>query len=190
MEVQVLSEHGHEEALRAMSLSYYDEQQLMGDWWEKQHPRAVKRAAKMAHQYGGHNDFLTLTTVYLEIHAPLFLWKQLDRYQIGFRKLSTSTMHTLQKTGVDASRFEYLPKFFDMEAFNEWLESKPPIEEIANELPDGFLQRRIVCTNYMTLKNIVRQRGEHRLPQWQEFCRTLRAQLRYPEWLEEPSSDV
>ena len=183
MKVQVINEAGYEEAIYAMSLSYFDESQEVSIWWDNQRDKAVKRAAKMAQQDSGHNDFLTMTSVWLEIVAPLYMWKQLDRYQIGFRKLSTSTMHTLIKTGVTADRFEYVPKFFNIDEFNEWLKTKPDIEEVANELPDGFLQRRVVKTNYKTLRNIIYQRNGHRLKSWQVFVDAIYKQVAHPELL-------
>ena len=183
MEVNVLNESGYEEALYAMSLSYFDESEDSEIWWDKQYEKAVKRSKKMCHQGSGHNDFITMTSVWLEIVAPLYMWKQLDRYQIGFRKMSTSTMHTLIKTGVTEERFESTPKFFNIDAFNEWLKTKPDIEEVANELPDGFLQRRVVKTNYMTLRNIINQRKDHRLKSWQQFCTALYEQVEHPEFL-------
>ena len=184
MKVRILNEAGWDEALYAMSLSYFDESQDVTEWWKSQREKAIRRSIKMAHQGGGHNDFLTLTSIWLEIEAPLYMWKQFDRYQIGFRKMSTSTMHTLMKTGVTVDRFEMIPKCFDMEEFNRWIkEDKPDIEEVANALPDGFIQRRVVLTNYMTLRNIIFQRYNHRLKVWKQFCDGLYDQLGMPEWL-------
>ena len=42
--------------------------------------------------------------------------------------------------------------------------------EIKNKLPEGFLQRRTINTNYQQLLNIYKQRRYHRLPQWKEIC--------------------
>ena len=37
-------------------------------------------------------------------------------------------------------------------------------------LPEGFLQKRTVSTNYEQLRNIYRQRINHRLPCWRSIC--------------------
>ena len=182
MKVAVLKEAGVEEALYAMSLSYYDGEIPVGEWWEGQREKAYRRSKRMCHQSGGHNDFLTLTAVWLEIEAPLFWWKQADRYQVGFRKMSCSTMHTLKKTGVKKEDFEIVPRFFDIEGFNSNIKEMS-IEGIANELPDGYLQRRVVLTNYMTLRNIIWQRHKHKLPQWQTFCNAIYEGVKHPEFL-------
>ena len=42
--------------------------------------------------------------------------------------------------------------------------------ELKNALPGGFLQRRIWTLNLANMKNIHRQRKNHRLPQWHAVC--------------------
>jgi hypothetical protein len=37
-------------------------------------------------------------------------------------------------------------------------------------LPESFLQKRTVCTNYETLLNILKQREHHEMPQWSIIC--------------------
>jgi hypothetical protein len=41
-------------------------------------------------------------------------------------------------------------------------------------LPEGFLQRRTVDTNYEELRTIYFQRRTHRLPEWQWFCEEIK----------------
>lgn len=183
MQVKILKEAGYEEALYAMSLSYFDDTTDVDAWWNTQKEKAIKRSAKMCHQGSGHNDFLTLTALWIDMKLPFYMWKQLDRYQIGFRKLSSSTMHTLKKTGLKPDMFEIDPKCFDFDKFNQMLQSGVNIEELANEIPDGFLQRRCVFTNYMTLRNIIYQRYDHRLSVWQKFCKSIYEQAQHPEFL-------
>jgi len=50
-------------------------------------------------------------------------------------------------------------------------------------LPEGFLQRRLVCTNYKVLRNIVLQRNGHRLKWWGVLIEELRNQLKHPEFV-------
>ena len=50
-------------------------------------------------------------------------------------------------------------------------------------LPESFLQRRIVCTNYKTLRHIYQQRKDHKLSEWREFCECLLRELVKPEYL-------
>ena len=50
-------------------------------------------------------------------------------------------------------------------------------------LPESFLQRRIVCTNYQTLRHIYFDRRNHRLPIWHKFLDELLKQLPFPEFI-------
>ena len=122
MQVTILKEAGYEEALYAMSLSYFDDTTDVKEWWGTQREKAIKRSAKMCHQGSGHNDFLTITSLWIDMKLPFYMWKQLDRYQIGFRKMSTSTMHCLKKTGLKPEMFESNPECFSFEHFKEMLE--------------------------------------------------------------------
>jgi hypothetical protein len=58
-----------------------------------------------------------------------------------------------------------------------------PFDEYVGRIPRGFLYTRVVTTNYMTLQNIFKQRGQHKLPQWQFFCTEVLEQVKFPEWL-------
>jgi hypothetical protein len=52
-------------------------------------------------------------------------------------------------------------------------------ETVKIELPEGFLQRRVVCTNYKVLRHIITQRLRHRLPEWIFFCQEIAVQLEH-----------
>ena len=61
-------------------------------------------------------------------------------------------------------------------ARSDWQQAK-------RELPESFLQRRIIKTDYKTLQRIRRQRKAHRLPEWHAFLDALDDQLAVPEFL-------
>lgn len=42
-----------------------------------------------------HRKFMRMITVYLDIAAPLYWWKEMDTYQVGVVKNSCSTMHKI-----------------------------------------------------------------------------------------------
>jgi len=52
---------------------------------------------------------------------------------------------------------------------------------VKKRLPEGFLQTRMWCMSYRTLRNIILQRRTHRLPHWQDFIRQTLEQLDHPE---------
>jgi hypothetical protein len=45
--------------------------------------------------------------------------------------------------------------------------------EILYSNPAGFMLTARLTTNYRCLKNIWRQRRNHRLPEWREFCKWI-----------------
>ena len=154
-------------------------------------------ALKLGHLDGGHNKFLESMVVYLEINAPRYWWQEFDTYRIGVTKQSESTMHTLTKDDLlDPLAFEpsvmkhHIDQLMDLVKLYRLAVAVGTKEEsdgyfllIKANLPEGFMQKRLVCTNYKTLRNISMQRRRHRLPHWQEFCRVLDESLSHPQFL-------
>jgi len=169
MQVKLLREAGLEEALFGLSLSY------------NVAPN-IKIANKLANKDGGHNKFLESIVVWLDIDAPREWWQQFDTYRCGVTKQSESTMHTLVKYFLTPEDFEPGVDQRVIDVVNECIRQKDWIKAKRN-LPEGFLQRRIVCTNYKAIRGILRQREDHRLYEWKLFCSTMRLTLKHPEWL-------
>lgn len=184
MEVTIKEEAGYEWALRGMALSYYDNSGNVDDWWDSQYEKAVKRSKLLAHKDGGHNKFLESIYLWIEVNATRGFWSEFDTYRAGITKQSTSTMHTLAKRGPVPSDFEdgIDPVMFDAFCI-VWEKSKSDITILKENLPEGFLQRRMVCTNYKTLQNIVRQREGHRYERWGYFIDAVLIQCKHPEFI-------
>ena len=172
MKVNIINESGYKEALIGLSLSYntkFDQ--------EKQH----NIAKKLADKNGGHNKFLESIVVWIDINAPRYWWQQFDTYRVGMTKQSESTMHTLLKRQLTYDDFEtILPDILNI--INFWIEEKN-FKVAKQNLPESFLQRRIVCTNYKVLRNIILQRKTHKLKEWQLFINSILKQIKYPELL-------
>lgn len=129
----------------------------------------------------GENKFLESMVVWLDITAPRFWWSQADTYRSGITKQSGSTMHSILKRELTQGDFEQpisdeTLKHINLAIFAKFLDT------VKNELPEGYLQRRVVCTNYKTLRNMVFQRANHRLKQWHIFIDALKS-LEHPEFL-------
>lgn len=185
MKVTVLKEAGYEEALRGLSYSFKMRDLPVEPWWDTQYPRAKKRAVTLAHRQGGHNKFLESITVWLDIEAPRAWWSEFDTYRVGTTKQSESTMHTLSKRAPNSEDFEEGTTSETILAFQKaWEQHKGDVTSLKMNLPEGFLQRRLVVTNYKVLQNIVYQRRNHRLKQWAQFCEQLQSCLEYPEFLD------
>ena len=170
IKVNVLRECGYDEAALGVSLSYNASTEKM-----------PARMEKLAFKQGGHNGYLELMQVWLDVTAPRFWWQQADRYRLS-AKLSESTMHTLLSRPLCVFDFnEFLPPKM-LEMINYLVETKQ-WELLKNYLPEGFLQRRIWTCSYKTLQNIVTQRREHKLTEWRTFCEELNRQLEHPEFV-------
>lgn len=173
MKVLVIEEAGWFGAITGLSLSY-------GSTFE----RAITTSEKLAHRDGGHNKFLESIYVWIDVTAPRFWWQEADTYRIS-TKQSESTMHTLTKRPIEQSDFEYDIDDFMLYTINCMIIScgNEGVAQIKNALPEGFLQRRIWVMNYKTLRNIIKQRRTHRLPQWRQFCASVLEQVQHPELL-------
>lgn len=189
MKVKIIEEAGKEAALAGMSLSYKDRALDLFTWWEGQRTKAYKRADLLAHRGGGHNKFLESVVVWIDLEGPRDFWSEFDTYRAGTTKQSESTMHTLSKRAPTAEDFEVDTPVEMIETFiTFWCKWKDAggtdIARLKNALPEGFLQRRMVCTNYKTLQNIIAQRHDHRLHYWVTFCQEVMAQVEFPQWLD------
>ena len=189
MKVVVLEEAGHDLALRGMAYSYKDRALDPDTWWEGQRAKALKRAPLLAPMDAGHNKFLRQIELWVDIEACRAWWSEFDTYKVGTVADSESTMHTLSKRPATYADFEEGTDPYTVDVFNTILaENKGDITKIKMNLPEGFLQRRMVTLNYGVLRTIIGQREGHRLKWWQVFIDEIMAQVAHPEYLKKPES--
>lgn len=142
-----------------------------------------------------HRKFLRQIFVSIDITAPLYWWKEMDTYKVGTTANSTSTMHKVTSSPIDLNKFEisdYEPILFNNEniistyliPYLEFLrekcielegteEYKKYWKELIRWLPEGWTQTRTWTCNYENLFNIYRQRKNHKLIEWREFCKWI-----------------
>jgi hypothetical protein len=184
MRVSVLREAGYDEALLGMSLSYYDHAVPLEEWWnDEKRARAERRAASLAHKHGGHNKLLEHIQLWIYVQASRAFWSEADTYRAGISKQSASTMHTLSKRPTTETDYEVGTSRGVIDAFNQVLSSNPDVTRLKMNLPEGWLQERIICLNYKCLQNIIAQRDGHRLKQWNFFIDSVLEQVQHPEFL-------
>ena len=150
--------------------------------------RLMQIARGLAHKPGGgHNKFLETITLTLDVKAPRYWWQEFDTYRVGVTKQSESTMHTIMARefrpsdfghGVQANtlRMLNLTRSVYINEGNE-KEKQRLFLSLKNDLPEGYLQRRIVCLNAKALQNMYTQRKAHRLPEWHQFFDDIITQL-------------
>ena len=184
MKVKILLEAGHDLALRGMAYSYKDRAIDPDTWWEGQRDKALKRAPLLAPKGEGHNKFLRQIMLWIDIEAPRCWWSEFDTYKVGTVSNSESTMHTLSKRPPMFGDFEYGTHEDTVFTFmRAWEMAKGDVTTLKMNLPEGFLQRRMVTMNYDNLRNIINQRTGHRLKTWQVFIDSIRSQVEHPEYL-------
>ena len=143
-----------------------------------------------------HAKYRRMITVYLDITAPLYWWKEFDTYKVGTVANSCSTMHKIHAKEFTLEDFshEHLIGFWEtplretIEMLNKtrdlYLESNKKDKELwyrmIQLLPSSYNQKRTVMLNYEVLVGIYRWRKEHKLDEWREFCRWIE-QLPYSE---------
>lgn len=182
MKTTIIGECGYEQALFGCGLSYGLTSGYEFDQYKWPFERMVQATSKLAHLNGGHNKFLESIVVWLDIMAPRYWWQEFDTYRVGTSKQSESTMHSLAYQEFTASSFEsYVP-----ETHIDFLNKANKFHRydwVKGNLPESFIQRRVVCTNYKVLRNIINQRREHRLRLWQDFIKDVTEQVNHPELL-------
>lgn len=149
---------------------------------------------------GGSDDrkFMRMITVYLDITAPLYWWKEFDTYKVGTVANSCSTMHKIHVKRFERDDFscEHLSNTIDKPdleidmsghhwmvmldnviaalnvARNRYLETKNKAYwwQMIQLLPSSYNQKRTVMLNYEVLANMYKSRRNHKLDEWREFC--------------------
>ena len=186
--VRVLCEAGFKEALFGLSLSYRTLTPLEINGTKRyfdddQHfLKLCKIAETLAFKQGGHNKFLESMQVWLLIRGSLSFWKQFDTYRVGTTKQSESTMHTLKKR--ELTENDFTKETFCIPTITQNFS----IDEMRDSLPSGFLECRVVNTNYKTLQNIIHQRKNHKSQKWNIFIEQLLKQVQHPEFLQQQTN--
>ena len=150
-----------------------------------------------------HRKYVRMMPVYVRITAPLYWWKEFDTYKVGTVTNSCSTMHkiaekeftmedfscehlnrrtsdTLEDTIYELNRYRnlYLNGGSDYISDSDDKDYEPKSKDVwwqlIQLLPSSYNQTRNVMLNYEVLANIYRQRKNHKLDEWREFCEWIK----------------
>ena len=145
------------------------------DFTEKDLKRAKALGAAQCGQ--GHDNFLNGIVVQFDLYAPLYMWKQIQRYHFLDFVSSQSTRHKLSNFDISAQCTEdvdpaILSRYEEMlKLYHEFGNDNPLLwRRLVASLPCGFVLGATMTTNYRQLKTIYLQRKNHRLKEWHEFC--------------------
>ena len=156
-----------------------------------------KLMASLAHGGPVHAKFRRMITVYVDIEAPLYWWKEYDTYKVGTVANSCSTMHKIhaKEFTLDDFSHEHLTHYsHDGELCRDWLgdledliddlnfargkyletKDKTYWWQMIQLLPTSYNQKRTLMLNYEVLVNIYHSRKHHKLDEWHRVC----------EWIE------
>lgn len=161
-----------------------------------------------------HRKFMRMITVYVDITAPLYWWKEFDTYKVGTVANSCSTMHKIAAKEFTLEDFscEHLLSYWGEEKVNptiiypctpmqhinqtiaclnvcrkKYLETKDKKYwwQMIQLLPSSYNQKRTVMLNYEVLANIYKSRLNHKLDEWRELCAWIET-LSYAELVTGP----
>lgn len=135
-----------------------------------------------------HRTYARMIQVSMDIVAPLYWWKEMDRYTVGKSQVSCSTMHKIaaKEFVMDDFSVEHIDtetyRLFELivEALNicrdEYLETryKQYWWDLIQLLPSSYNQRRTVCMSYETVFKIIKERTGHKLDEWNDFIAVLK----------------
>jgi hypothetical protein len=122
-------------------------------------------------------------SVWADLELPLYVWKEFDTYKF-VEKNSCSTMHKITSRPLTLDDFEIdFPDEEDVRTIikiNELIQKyndfpKDAVNnrifvfrKIVQKLPCSFLQKRTIITNYQELRNMYKQRKNHKLEEWND----------------------
>ena len=198
----------HYSNLTHTNMGLFDYQQNIHDELElgpNDHDLMMRLAA------GGpvHAKYRRMITVYVDITAPLYWWKEFDTYKVGTVANSCSTMHKIAAKEFTREDFSHEHLFSEETGYNTtganvsfspemWLDltiemlnyyrkcfiedgkSKDDWWQMIQLLPSSYNQKRTVMMNYEVLAGIYPMRKDHKLDEWHVFCDWIK-QLPYSE---------
>lgn len=156
-----------------------------------------------------HAKYRRMITVYVDITAPLYWWKEFDTYRVGVEKNSCSTMHKIHDKEITLDDFSHehltavgahayplgggwrgMSPIKTLETIVELLNTARKLYiqtkdkaywwQMIQLLPTSYNQKRTVMFNYEVLHNIYHSRKDHKLDEWHAVCDWIKS-LPYSE---------
>lgn len=146
-----------------------------------------------------HRTYARMIYVWMDVTAPLYLWKEIDRYTVGKTQVSTSTMHKIHAKEFTLDDFSHEHLLDDgiallsrtVEELNSWRyiylngsawcepKDKRVWWQMIQTLPSSYNQKRTLCLSYETIFKIIRERTGHKLDEWRDFIEVMKRELPY-----------
>jgi hypothetical protein len=117
------------------------------------HPKDMLLMSTLVKRGDEHAKVVRGIIVYAKITAPVYWWSEMETYRAGHERLSSeSTMH-IDARGLTGNK----------------------LVEVKKNIPMGKMLTKVDFFSYQCLRNIVKQRHNHRLPEWHLFVDWVKA---------------
>lgn len=123
----------------------------------------------------GHDNWLQGVRVAFDLTFTNKAWTELQRYHFIDFVSCQSTMHRISSFDLRGQYNEYVDeqiicRMEELQARYNATKDKEDYLRLLYSNPAGFELTARMSTNYRQLKTIYKQRKNHRLKEWQEFC--------------------
>ena len=136
-----------------------------------------------------HRTFARMVQVWVTIDAPLYWWKEADRYTVGKTQVSCSTMHKIHAKEFTMDDFS-VENVVGSEAHRamesvinalnrtreDFLNETDPVKKkdlwytLIQLLPSSYNQKRTINLNYEVCMKMWKERHNHKLQEWHILC--------------------
>lgn len=129
-----------------------------------------------------HGQFLSGILVAFDLTFSVKAWTEAERYKFLTFISSQSSMHRIAKFNMDNVFEEHVDNRIVnvvkqlVEDYNNETDPELKKDKYLNLLyscPTGLRLTARMNTNYRCLRNIYKQRKDHRLPEWRTFCKWI-----------------
>lgn len=155
--------------------AFYDTDAIYEDV-ERQTGKACDLSAAANKTGLPHDCYLKGVTVSFDVDYPIYWEVQRARYHFIDIVSSSSTMHRLANSDIKENCNEYVDEVIiarcqELQKEYNQNKTKEAFNRLVASLPRGYMLSERLTTNYLQLKNIYKQRNNHRLPEWGYFCK-------------------
>lgn len=117
------------------------------------HPKDMLLMSTLVKRGDEHAKVVRGIIVYAKVTAPVYWWCEMETYRAGHERLSSeSTMH-IDARGLSGNK----------------------LVEVKKNIPMGKMLTKVDFFSYQCLRTIVKQRHNHRLPEWHLFVDWVKA---------------
>lgn len=152
-------------------------------------PNDLDLMMRLAKGGSTHAKYRRMITVYMDITAPLYWWHDMDIYKVGIVKNSCSTKHKIHAKEFVLDDFShdhlddggmeclkctienlnwYRDRFLQHKNKDDWY-------HMQSLLPWCYNQKATMMLNYEVLANIYRDRKDHKLDEFRDFCQMIKS---------------